>query len=86
MPRRDWQKTTVLFVIMAAYGLAFEWLGFALATVIFLVVTFALLGERRPFIMLAVAVPLVLGFWGLMTLLGIHLSPGELYYQLTGPS
>jgi putative tricarboxylic transport membrane protein len=70
---------------MIAYGLALEWLGFLVATTLFLLIGFWLLGERRPKIMLAVSVPFTLGFWLLLTqALDIYLAPGQILYMFGG--
>ncbi|MCF6322621.1 MAG: tripartite tricarboxylate transporter TctB family protein [Rhizobiaceae bacterium] len=60
--------TAVLFLaLMSAYGFSVRPLGFLLSTSLFLIGGFALLGERSPIKLLAVALPLVVGFWLLMT-------------------
>ena len=62
-----WGKTAIFLALMSAYGLTIRPMGFLLSTSLFLIIGFALLGERRPVILLAVAVPLVFAFWALMT-------------------
>ena len=42
-------------------------LGFLLSTSLFLMLGFAILGERRPLTLILAAVPLVVAFWVLMT-------------------
>ena len=42
-------------------------LGFILSTSLFLMLGYALLGERNPLRLILAAVPLVVGFWFLMT-------------------
>lgn len=75
----NWRRPLLLLALMWGYASAFEYVGFAAATTLFLLLAFFALGERRPVRMIAVAVPLVGGFWLLMHLLGIYLSPGDLF-------
>lgn len=75
----DWGRTAALVVLMALYGLLISPLGFLLATILFLIAGFFVLGERRPMVLLLAAIPLVVAFWALMTrILGIYLEPGRL--------
>jgi putative tricarboxylic transport membrane protein len=67
---------------MSIYGALFETLGFIVATLLFLVSGYVVLGERRIVAMLLASVPLVLGFWLLMDFLGIYLNAGELFVDL----
>lgn len=81
----DWRLAASLLLLMIAYGLALEWLGFLLATLVFLMCGFWLLGERRPKVLLGVAVPFTVGFWALLTqALDIYLAPGSLMHLLGG--
>jgi putative tricarboxylic transport membrane protein len=74
----DWPRTAMLTGLMVFYGLALTPLGFIVSTLIFLVAGFLVLGERRPVVLLLAAVPLVVGFWALMTrVLGVYLEPGQ---------
>jgi putative tricarboxylic transport membrane protein len=82
----DWIPAILLLLAMSLYGLVFEYLGFVLSTILFLIISYLVLGERRITWMLIGSVPLVLGFWMLMDFLGIYLEPGELYRLLMGPS
>jgi putative tricarboxylic transport membrane protein len=75
----DWKLAAGLLLLMIAYGLALEWLGFLVATTLFLIIGFRLLGEHRPKVLLAVSVPFTLGFWLLLTkALDIYLAPGQM--------
>lgn len=80
--RLDWVRPLALVLLMWGYAASFELLGFPLATLLFLNLAFLTLGERRPLRMLVVSVPLVLGFWLLMDVLGIYLSPGAFFEEL----
>ena len=63
----QWAKCALFLVLMSGYGLAIRPLGFIISTSLFLMIGFALLGERRPLTLVLVAVPLVVAFWVLMS-------------------
>lgn len=72
----DWPRTFAFLGLMVLYGLTVRPLGFIGSTSLFLIAGFALLGERRLIVMLAVAVPLVFLFWLLMSEgLDVYLAP-----------
>lgn len=60
-------RVALFLALMSAYGLAIRPMGFLISTSLFLMVGFALLGERRPLTLILAAVPLVVAFWVLMT-------------------
>jgi putative tricarboxylic transport membrane protein len=62
-----WVTGAAFIVLMSLYGLTVRPLGFLLSTTAFLMIGFALLGERTWWRLLAVAVPMVVFFWVLMT-------------------
>ncbi|MCP4316626.1 MAG: tripartite tricarboxylate transporter TctB family protein [Hyphomicrobiales bacterium] len=62
-----WGTAALFLVLMSAYGLTIRPFGFLLSTSVFLMAGFAMLGERSAVKLLLVSVPLVLGFWVLMT-------------------
>lgn len=79
----DWRKAILLVVSMVIYGLIMKWLGFLIASVLFLLAGFYILGERRIKAMLLAAIPLVILLWFIMSkLLGVYIAPGEIFYQL----
>jgi putative tricarboxylic transport membrane protein len=80
--RLRWSPAILLLLGMSIYGALFETLGFIVATLLFLVSGYVVLGERRIVAMLLASVPLVLGFWLLMDFLGIYLNAGELFVDL----
>jgi putative tricarboxylic transport membrane protein len=80
--RLRWSPAILLLLAMSIYGALFETLGFIVATLLFLVSGYVVLGERRIVAMLLASVPLVLGFWLLMDFLGIYLNAGELFVDL----
>ncbi len=73
----QWRQAALLLFLMSGYGAVLEWLGFLPATITFLCLSCAVLGERRILVILAACVPLVIGFWLLMDSLGIYLDPGR---------
>lgn len=79
----DWATAIQLVVLMAVFGMTMKWLGFIVASILFLLVGFWILGERRIKLMLFAAIPLVFVLWGIMSLLlGVYIAPGEIFYQL----
>lgn len=71
-----WGKVAAFLVLMSAYGLTVRPAGFLIATTAFLTIGFTLLGERRVWLSVAVALPLVVGFWLLMTqVLEVYIPP-----------
>jgi len=78
----NWRPALLLLLLMSVYGLVLDPLGFVLATTLFLLAAFFVLGERHWIRMLAVSVPLAGGFWLLMTWLEIYLGTGTLIQQL----
>lgn len=78
--RLDWRLLSSFVVLMTAYGLGLTWLGFVLATSLFLLGGFWLLGERRKAVLLGASFPFVTLFWLLLTkVLDIYLEPGYLF-------
>ena len=79
----DWKRAILLVVAMIIYGLIMKWLGFILASIIFLIAGFYILGERKFKKMALAAIPLVVLLWFIMsTLLGVYIAPGEIFYLL----
>ncbi len=80
---KEWLPVVLLLVLTLIYGLTLDWLGFLISTTLFLIGGFWVLGERRWSVLLKVAVPFVLLFWGLLTqVLDIYLAPGRLFASL----
>ncbi|GDY24860.1 MULTISPECIES: tripartite tricarboxylate transporter TctB family protein [unclassified Agarivorans] len=80
-----WQPVAKLLAAMFAYGLLVNWLGFVLATIIFLVVSFRIMGETKHKKAAAIAVIFTLVFWALLTqILDIYLEPGQLWHWFNG--
>ncbi len=81
--KMDWFSTGALFILMSIYGVIFNYLGFFLATFLFLNGGFYILGERRIGVMLLVSVILIAFFWGVFNyLLGIYIDPGLFWLDL----
>jgi len=78
--RLHWHPVIRLCLVMLAYGYLMPSLGFILATTLFLVAGFLILGERRCSILLFLPLVFSLVFFLLMTEgLGLYLSPGSLW-------
>lgn len=71
-----WGRTAGLLLLMAGFALAITPLGFAITSALFLGGGFRLLGERRPLVLLSVAVGVSLGFWAMFRALGVTLDWG----------
>ena len=78
--RYDWTRVGLLLLSMIFYGATFTWLGFLVATMLFLTAGYLILGERRVVVIGAASILVTVGFWAIMTrVLGIYLAPGELF-------
>ena len=76
----DWKLVLALILLMAAYVALFSYLGFVLASALFLQSAFFLLGERRLLVSISVSLGLVLFLWLLLTqVFGLYLDGGTLY-------
>jgi len=74
-----WLIVVALLAGIVGYALALPWLGFVGATSLFLIAGFALLGERRPWVLLVASVAPVLALWLILVVgLGVYLTPGRL--------
>ncbi|MFT6916724.1 MAG: putative tricarboxylic transport membrane protein [Motiliproteus sp.] len=74
-----------LLLLVVVFGIALEWLGFLLSTILFLIGGYWLLGERRIKILLIASVPFAVFIWfSLSQLLDIYLAPGRLIFMLFG--
>lgn len=63
----NWLTAFLFLCLMSFYGLSVRPLGFILSTSFFLMAGFALLGERSILKLIIIALPIVVGFWLLMT-------------------
>lgn len=71
-----WGQTVAFLVLMSLYGLSIRAGGFLLSTSLFLMIGFAILGERRVWLLAAIALPITVGFWVLMTqVLDVYIAP-----------
>ncbi len=81
----DFALVAKLLVLVVLFALALEWVGFLLATIIFLIGGYWLLGERSVKTLLLASVPFAVGIWAILTqLLDIYLAPGALFSQILG--
>lgn len=73
----NWLPAIWLCVVMVAYGFLMDRIGFIVATTLFLITGFLLLGERRRSVLLFMPLGFSLAFFLLMTRgLGLYLAPG----------
>ncbi len=81
----DFVLVGMLLVLVVLFGIALEWLGFLISTVLFLIGGYWLLGERRIKTLLIASVPFAVFIWfALSQLLDIYLAPGRLMTTLFG--
>lgn len=81
----EWKRAGLLLVLMVVYGLIIKPAGFIISTILFLIVGFRILGEKRVKILLLASIPFVVVFWFLLNkILGIYLEPGRLFFFLGG--
>ncbi len=79
----DWPRCILFIAIMIVYAFAMTWIGFIIASILFLAAGFYILGERRIKVLLLASIPLVIGIWLLMSkILGMYIAPGEIFYLL----
>lgn len=80
-----WRPFFWLSGLMLGYSLSFKFLGFGMATVLFLFTGFYILKERRLWLSFLVAAGLTLFMWLILTqLFDIYLDNGDLYRLLKG--
>jgi len=76
----NWKLLIGFLVLMAMYGVGLTYLGFVIATSLFLLAGFYLLGERRKSILLGASFPFVIAFYLLLTQgLDVYLEPGAIF-------
>jgi len=81
----DFSVVIKLLALVVLFGLALEWLGFLLSTVIFLIGGYWILGERRWKTLILASWPFGIFIWfALSQLLDIYLAPGRLITMLFG--
>ena len=81
----SWRPAVLLILLMAAYALLFDVLGFVLASVLFLQGGSMILGERRWLRSVAVSVGLVVFMWVVLSVVfGLYLDNGAIFRALTG--
>ncbi|MCW4630009.1 MULTISPECIES: tripartite tricarboxylate transporter TctB family protein [Marinomonas] len=81
----DFAIVIKLLVLVILFGLALEWVGFLLSTMLFLIGGYWVLGERRWKVLLIASLPFSVFIWfSLSQLLDIYLAPGRLITMLFG--
>ncbi len=80
--KQNWLVAGLFLALMSLYGLTIRPFGFIFSTSVFLIAGFALLGERSVMKLLLIALPLVVGFWVLMTQgLDVFIEPFPWFMQ-----
>lgn len=75
-----WPRLIGFIILMLLYGWGLSYLGFILATSLFLMFSFYLLGERRSTLLWGASFPFVTAFYWLLTQgLGVYLEPGLIF-------
>lgn len=78
-----WKPMLALILLMAVYVTTFNYLGFVIASILFLQIAFMLLGERRLLLSACISVGLILFLWLILTqVFGLYLDSGMLYREL----
>ena len=81
----DWPTVIKLLAAVVIYGLVLDWVGFLVASVLFLAAGFLILGERRLPVIAGVSLSLVAVLWLILVPgLEIYLAPGRLFLSLFG--
>jgi putative tricarboxylic transport membrane protein len=76
----NWKLLLSFLLLMALYAAGLTYLGFIIATTLFLGIGFYLLGERRKHVLFGVSLPFVSVFYLLLTQgLDIYLEPGVIF-------
>jgi putative tricarboxylic transport membrane protein len=68
-----------MLVLMAAFAISIELMGFVLSSIMLLMIGFVLLGSRSPRKISLIAIPLVLLIWLILDALGIYLAEGTMF-------
>ena len=79
----DWKRAAWLTGLLILYAMAMPWIGFTIASILFMSGGVMLLGERSLKRILLASIPLVVVLWFLLTkVLGMYIAPGEIFYLL----
>ena len=81
----DFRKGLYFVLAMLLYGYTIRTLGFMISTIIFLVIGFMILGERRIKVILLTSVGVSVVFWFLLTqVLGVYIQQGVIFDYILG--
>ena len=81
----EWRLVLQLMLLVWLFAQALEWVGFLLATMLFLIAGYWLLGERQLKTLVLASVPFAIAFWFLLShMLDIYLAPGRLWHFILG--
>ncbi|RJX72867.1 tripartite tricarboxylate transporter TctB family protein [Vibrio sinensis] len=76
----NWKLLIGFLILMALYGVGLTYLGFVIATSLFLLAGFYILGERRKKVLFGASFPFVGAFYLLLTQgLDVYLEPGIIF-------
>lgn len=79
----QWQRALILTVLMSFYAACFDYLGFILASALFIFFASLVLGERRLILSGVVSFGIILSIWLLLTqVFSLYLSAGDLYLMV----
>jgi len=81
----DFRKGLYFILAMLLYGYTIRTLGFMISTIIFLIIGFMILGERRIKVILLTSVGVSVVFWFLLTqVLGVYIQQGVIFDYILG--
>lgn len=81
----QWRPVLLLTLLMLVYALSFNVLGFMIASCLFLLTGFIILGEQRWRVAVLLSIGITLGLWLLLTqVFELYLDPGDGYRLLFG--
>ena len=83
--KSNWKPLLALIALMTIYALCFNFLGFVIGSILFLLAGFYVLGERRIILSLSIAIGLIGFLWLLLSqVFGLYLDNGHLIRFLLG--
>ena len=79
----NWKTVGLLIGLMIVYSVIMPWVGFVIASIIFLAAGFWVLGERNIKLIILASIPVVIVLWALLDkVLGMYIAPGEIFYLI----
>ena len=78
--KRDLLVFLGLIVAVCIYAFSLKYIGFLIATIVFMLVCTLILGERKPLTLLLASVVFVVCFWALLKYgLNLYVDSGQLF-------